>query len=368
MVGGLFSGTWAGTSDPGFGISTEDVATIQQQLRGIPITVNHNGLYDAIRQVDAAGETLTAATFSRALGAGPALKSRPVGRVLETGGGTDVVFSLGDNFSGLQELVRAGLFNHLSLTHVDNGGKKEPLELSLTVDPARSGANIVKEYKPVDLRILNTRPIMNAEATATDTAAPMETETPKEIPAAAAAAAAAAEASAEPTPMETVLKTLPADLQEVLLKRLGEYQSSNEELRKQAEESKTAADNAAKMLGEREADGALVKDQIEYLRTLLDQSGNSVESERIADVGGYLDKGTLGHHQMALERVVTACSRALANATSGGARPQKRRAVESAGSKPAGAGAPAGAAAAAPAAPALDSSVRNLLRSQFDNF
>ena len=363
MVGGLFSGTWAGTSDPGYGISTEDVATIQQQLRGIPITVNHNGLYDAIRQVDAAGETLTAATFSKALGAGPALKSRPVGRVLETGGGTDVVFSLGDNFSGLQELVRAGLFNHLSLTHVDNGGKKEPLELSLTVDPARSGANIVKEYKPVDLRILNTRPIMSAEATATDAAAPMETvtETPKEVP-------AAAEATAEPTPMETVLKTLPADLQEVLLKRLGEYQTSNEELRKQAEESKTAAENATKMLGEREADGALVKDQIEYLRTLLDQSGNSVESERIADVGGYLDKGTLGHHQMALERVVTACSRALANATSGGARPQKRRAVESAGSKPAGAGAPAAAAAAAPAAPALDSSVRNLLRSQFDNF
>ena len=348
MVGGLFSGTWAGTSEPGYGISTEDVPGIQQQLRGIPITVNHNGLYDAIRQVDAAGETLTAATFSKALDAGPALKSRPVGRVLETGGGTDVVFSLGDNFSGLQELVRAGLFNHLSLTHVDNGGKKEPLELSLTVDPARSGANIVKEYKPVDLRILNTRPIMSAEATATDTTAPMETETPNEIPAAAAVAEAA-----EPTPMETVLKTLPADLQEV---------------RKQAEESKIAAENAAKMLGEREADGALVKDQIEYLRTLLDQSGNSVESERIADVGGYLDKGTLGHHQMALERVVTACSRALANATSGGARPQKRRAVESAGSKPAGAGAPAGAAAAAPAAPALDSNVRNLLRSQFDNF
>lgn len=366
MVGGLFSGTWAGTSEPGYGISTEDVAPIQQQLRGIPITVNHNGLYDAIRQVDAAGETLTAATFSKALGAGPALKSRPVGRVLETGGGTDVVFTLGDNFSGLQELVRAGLFNHLSLTHVDNGGKKEPLELSLTVDPARSGANIVKEYKPVDLRILNTRPIMSAETTAADTAAPMETvtETPKEVP----AAAAAAEATAEPTPMETVLKTLPADLQEVLIKRLGEYQSSNEELRKQAEESKTAAENAAKMLGEREADGALVKDQIAYLRTLLDQSGNSLESERIADVGGYLDKGTLGHTQMALERVVTACSRALANGTSGGARPQKRRAVESAGSKPAGAGAPAGAAAAAPAAPALDSSVRNLLRSQFDNF
>lgn len=361
MVGGLFSGTWSGTSEPGYGISTADVPDIQQQLCGIPVTVNHNGLYDAIRQVDAAGETLTAATFSRALGAGPALKSKPVGRVLDTGPGTDVVFRLGDNFSGLQELVRAGLFNHLSLTHVDNGGKKEPLELSLTVDPARTGANIVKEYKPVDLRILNTTPLMSAEVAATDTATPMETvnETPTEIP-------AAAEAAAEPTPMEAVLKTLPADLQEVLIKRLGEYQSSNEELRKQAEESKTAAENAAKMLGEREADGALVKDQIAYLRTLLDQSGNSVESERIADVGGYLDKGTLGHTQMALERVVTACSRALANGTSGGARPQKRRAVESAGSKPAGA--PAGAAAAAPAAPALDSSVRNLLRSQFDNF
>jgi hypothetical protein len=362
MVGGLFSGTWSGTPEPGYGISTADVPDIQQQLCGIPITVNHNGLYDAIRQVDAAGETLTAATFSRALGTGSALKSRAVGRVLDTGAGTDVVFTLGDNFSGLQKLVRAGLFNHLSLTHVDNGGKKEPLELSLTVDPARTGANIVKEYKPVDLRILNTRPTMSAEVAATDTAAPMETvtETPKEIP--------AAEPAAESTPMEAVLKTLPADLQEVLIKRLGEYQSSNEDLRKQAEENKTAAENAAKMLGEREADGALVKDQIAYLQTLLHQSDNSIEAQRIADVGGYLDKNTLGHTQMALERVVTACSRALANGTSGGARPQKRRAVESAGSKPAGAGAPAGAAAAAPAAPALDSSVRNLLRSQFDAF
>ena len=64
---GLFSGTWALPSDPGFGLTSADVSQIQSRLVGVPITVNHSGLQSAIDRVDAAGNRLTTGAFIDAL-------------------------------------------------------------------------------------------------------------------------------------------------------------------------------------------------------------------------------------------------------------------------------------------------------------
>lgn len=350
---GLFSGTWALASDPGFGITSPEVSRMQARLVGVPVTVNHNGLQAAIDRVDSSGANLTTGTFVEALRKQGGT-SLPVGKIVHSGKGTEVLFSVDPNFSGLQEMMRLGLFNGLSLTHVEQNGNKEPLEISLTSDPARSNASVVREYKPVGLSVVKlTQAQMSAEEKMQGTE---QTTTIPETPAQGGAPA--------PTPLEAMMSKLSEGDQKVFLARLEEYERANGELKSQvAAESRKAAE-ATEILSQRNADKSIVTDQIKYLRTLLEQHGGSDAAASLEDVPGYLEKDSLPHTHLALERVVTACSRALAGA--GGIRPAKRRAVDAAPPKAAAPG--AAPAAAASAGPAVSSNVRNLLRSQFDGF
>ncbi len=178
--------------------------------------------------------------------------------------------------------------------------------------------------------------------------------------------AAAESAAPEQTPLEAVMGRLTEADQQVVLDRLGEADKTFATLKQEKTAAEQRAEAATKMLADRDADGTIVKDQIAYLRTLPEQAGAEVESDRLKDVPAYLDQNSLGHTHMALERVVQACSRALAGSRPGGAaRPAKRRAVE----------APAPSSGAGPATPAVEASgtsgnsgasVRNLLRTHFD--
>ena len=348
---GLFSGTWALPSDPGFGLTSADVSQIQSRLVGVPITVNHSGLQSAIDRVDAAGNRLTTGAFIDALkhNAGPA---RAVGKIVHAGSGTDVIFAVDPHFDGLQEIIRMGMFNGLSLTHVDEGGEKLPLEISLTVDPARSNATVLREYKPASISLLNVKPKMSA-AEQTQAAA-------VEVP-----STNAPDATPEMTPLEAMMGKLSDTDREIFLGRLAEYEKANGDLKAQAEAEAKKAAAAQEIIEQRNADKSIVSDQLKYLRDLLEQSGSGDAAASLADVPGYLEKDSLPHAHMALERVVTACSRALAG--TGGIRPAKRRAVDAAPQKAAAAVA-AAAPAAASAGSVATSDVRNLLRSQFDGF
>lgn len=348
-VGPLFGGSWADAASPGFGIAAGDVSDMQRRLVGCPITLNHSGLQPALDALSARGEVVTAQSVRAHLDGNRSAGARPIGRVVGVGDGTNVTFTLLDSFVGVQEMIRAGVFNGLSLTHVANStGEKEPLELSLTNDPARKGASVVVEYKPTALNPLDTSQIAMS---ATEMNVAEETPAPEPV---------------EKTPLEGVLETLSPEQQQVVLNRLQEYETKHTELSTAAESATAEAEKAkaaaARAVEERTADRDVVKSQIENLRTLLTQQGCSAEAERLQSVPSYLDEASLGHSNLALEQVVQACSRALAGMGGQAVRPTKRRTVEAAS-------APA-AAAAAPATPRREisstSTVRNLLRSNFD--
>ena len=113
MAATLFGGTWGDAENLGFGLVDADVSKFvaSDALVGIPITVNHNGLEQAIRHLDSKQTTVTKESFKEALASTATGTAQIVGRVVSAGPGTSVVFNVKENFQGLQELVRTGIFN-----------------------------------------------------------------------------------------------------------------------------------------------------------------------------------------------------------------------------------------------------------------
>tara|TARA_Y100000593_G_C4221052_1_gene291862 strand:+ start:209 stop:619 length:411 start_codon:yes stop_codon:yes gene_type:complete len=112
MATTLFGGTWGSKGNLGFGLVDADVSKFvaSESLVGIPITVNHNGLEQAIRHLDSKQATVTKESFKEALASTATGTAQIVGRVVSAGPGTEVLFNLKDNFEGLRELVRTGIF------------------------------------------------------------------------------------------------------------------------------------------------------------------------------------------------------------------------------------------------------------------
>lgn len=361
----LFSGNWADPgAEPGFGLTSADVTEFSRarSLDNIPVTVNHNGLEGTLGVLDAAGIPVTKESFGDALSRTAMGAATPVGRVVSSGPGTSVVFTVEEPFRGVREMLRRGLFNGLSLTHVDSGGRKEALELTLTSDPARPRAAVVVEYKPTEIQVVNTAAMSDQMQTT-----PAAAEQPQTTPAAPAAEAipAAAPAAAEPaqTDLEAMMGRLSEGDQQLFIARLQEAEdaytkatTAQAAAEAEAEKARAAAAEAAKKLADHQADQSIYDAQMDYLKQFLSPE----EAKRLDGVAEMMTEGTIGGSQKAFGRVVQACSRALAGAST--ARPAKRRAVESVAT-PASAPASAAAPSAAGSAPA---SIRNLLRSTFD--
>lgn len=356
----LFSGTWAEPGkEPGYGLTSADVTEFgrARSLDNIPVTVNHNGLEGTLGVLDAAGIPVTKESFGNALSRTATGAAVPVGRVVSSGPGTSVVFTVDESFRGVREMLRRGLFNGLSLTHVESGGRKEALELTLTSDPARR-ATVAFEYKPTEIRVVNTA-AMSDQAQMTG-----GTEQAQLAPVAEAVPAPAPTEPA-PTDLEAMMGRLSEGDQQLFLARLQEAETAytkattaQASAEAEAEKARTAAAEAAKKLADHQADQSIYDAQMDYLKQFLSPE----EAKRLDGVSEMMAEGTLGGSQKAFGRVIQACSRALAGAST--TRPVKRRAVESAAaSVPAGASASSAVSSAAGSAPA---SVRNLLRSTFD--
>lgn len=362
----LFSGNWADPgAEPGFGLTSADVTEFgrARSLDNIPVTVNHNGLEGTLGVLDAAGIPVTKESFGNALSRTATGAATPVGRVVSSGPGTSVVFTVEEPFRGVREMLRRGLFNGLSLTHVDSGGRKEALELTLTSDPARPRAAVVVEYKPTEIQVVNT--VAMSEQMQTTPAATEQLQATPAAPAVPAAEAIPAPAAAEPaqTDLEAMMGRLSEGDQQLFIARLQEAENAYTKAttaqaaaEAEAEKARTAAADAAKKLADHQADQSIYDAQMDYLKQFLSPE----EAKRLDGVAEMMTEGTIGGSQKAFGRVVQACSRALAGAST--TRPVKRRAVESAAPL-AGATASAAALSVAGSAPA---SVRNLLRSTFD--
>ena len=79
----MYKGAWAGgASHPGHGLGTSDVRIIREQMNGLPITVEHEGLLQCIDKIETSSDP--AKTFKEAL---PTLKgaARSVGQVVGVG-------------------------------------------------------------------------------------------------------------------------------------------------------------------------------------------------------------------------------------------------------------------------------------------
>ncbi len=248
----------------------------------------------------------------------------------------------------------------LSLTHVLSDGQKLPLELTLSSDPARLGASVLREYKPTELNIVqlpqmsSTVPEPAQPAVSTDAATP-------------AAPGSVSNQTLEQTPLESMMSRLSENDKEIFIARLTEAETAYNLEKQRVADAETKMAKTNKILSDRTADGKLVQEQIAYLSELLAQSGAALEAERVKEVPSMLGQSP-AHTEYALERVVQACSRALAGNPSGAHRAPKRRAVDSssaalpspvAAPAASGSGSISGASGSAPA-------IRNLLRSTFD--
>ena len=208
------------------------------------------------------------------------------------------------------------------------------------------GASVLTHYKPQAIQVVKLKLPTSDMSNDASASAPTAVQ-----------AVAVEPPAPEQTPLEAMLGRLSEGDKEVFLTRLKEADDKYAEVKGQVSSAETKAAEATKILSERNADGALVKQQIAHLAELLSQTGAAVEAERVKDIPSYLGQSP-AHTEYALERVVQACSRALAGGSVGAPRAAKRRAVDHAPASPAVTQAPAGIGST--------SEVRNLLRSHFD--
>ena len=172
---------------------------------------------------------------------------RAVGKVSAVGQNDDVYFEIDGQYDAVQMLLNNGLLRGLSLTHSDKGGRKVPLELTLTnvsillgddlcvangvQDPVRSAALVTQQYLPHTL------------CPPKRMATPMDTATP------------------ELSPLEKSLAGMDEETRKLFETRFGELMGKISELEtngasQQAELSRELESAKAQVLAAKEAQGA----------------------------------------------------------------------------------------------------------------
>lgn len=132
LSGSLFLGDWSGTDAPGLGIETkEDIAQAAETLRGAPVTVEHEGTYEAVAELDGQGKgaDLSAVEMHRHLSGSGDPRKRPVGTVLHAEG-TMALIHIEEKAGRIANMVKNGMLG-LSLTHLE--------ETPRNLDPPRRG-------------------------------------------------------------------------------------------------------------------------------------------------------------------------------------------------------------------------------------
>ena len=132
LSGSLFLGDWSGTDAPGLGIETkEDIAQAAETLRGAPVTVEHEGTYEAVAELDGQGKgaDLSGVEMHRHLSGSGDPRKRPVGTVLHAEG-TMALIHIEEKAGRIANMVKNGMLG-LSLTHLE--------ETPRNLDPPRGG-------------------------------------------------------------------------------------------------------------------------------------------------------------------------------------------------------------------------------------
>lgn len=120
LSGSLFLGDWSGTDAPGLGIETkEDIAQAAETLRGAPVTVEHEGTYEAVAELDEQGKgaDLSGVQMHRHLSGSGDPRKRPVGTVLHAEG-TMALIHIEEKAGRIANMVKNGMLG-LSLTHLE---------------------------------------------------------------------------------------------------------------------------------------------------------------------------------------------------------------------------------------------------------
>jgi hypothetical protein len=133
-----------------------------EQLRGVatavvgaPITFEHKGIFQAVDRTNGEnGQLATREKIVAELDRAGSVNGEcsPIGKVLaavlvEPAGGLHVLFKLDPYLSAVEQLILDGHLTGVSLTHSVQNGRVVPLEVSLTVDPARAHSFIVYSTK-----------------------------------------------------------------------------------------------------------------------------------------------------------------------------------------------------------------------------
>lgn len=138
------AGYWCNPRDPGYGLEANDVPVISRSIVGIPLTYEHSGIVEAASTAAQKNNgIIDKRGVERALECASG-KNRPVGKVVAADSSGRFIAKLNKGMPLTEEAITNGKFA-VSLSHV--GSTKTPLELSLTVDPARQDASIVAQYK-----------------------------------------------------------------------------------------------------------------------------------------------------------------------------------------------------------------------------
>jgi hypothetical protein len=213
----------------------------------IPVTYEHDGIFDAVDDVYRATGEITAADVQKQL-EGKTGRSRPVGSVVAAAANGTFIARIDPKLPLVSDAIRRRIFS-VSLTHV--GETLAPLELSLVRDPARVAASIRASYKGDTLPFDKTIKLLRmADAPATTPAAPMESEAP-EVP---------AETPAAISPIEAALSLLEPKARAVLEDQLRNYES-------QAQRQEKALDDLEKaQTQDRDIATALANDLMEKFR------------------------------------------------------------------------------------------------------
>lgn len=330
-----FSGRWCDPRQPGHGIRAEEVFRVGANLVHRPLTFEHQGIIAASEAVyNANGGSIHADEVKAELQAAENHIERPVGSVIAADAAGKFVGELDQQlYPYTAAAIQSGKLS-VSLTHWDSKNGPAPLELSLCSEPAREAAAVTGTYKGSRLPNVITAKLL--------TMASEEAQQP--VP--------------EVTSLEAALAQLPEDARAAVSEKLAGYETS---------------------LGSKEAALAELQKQMESKDARIQQfqEAQEVDEEIFRRlVQGTLERATelnpectseLGAPDLEalkfdpaarlnVQRLVTACSRAMAAKKPAPPPPQPSVSVEET---------PAKRSRAAPGTTSSDALIKALHR-QFD--
>ena len=286
-----FSGSWGFPENPGFGVDASEVSGIAGALPGCAVTVEHNALNTILDKVDANPQHMNGQFYKTELQSMNGDK-RAVGSVIGAHK-SEVTISIDPEFQGLLEVISLGYLNGLSLTTVrENNGKVNPLELTLTNNPARGPlAKLNFEYKGGRRSKLKSK-MSDAQTPAPSTPAP-----------------AAAEAT--PTAMEAAVASLSEDHRAAVIERLQKYEDAIKEKDQLADSQKEQLTQLEQLSKAKEADRDLILAQFRTLQAAMTDAGASDAAKRLDGLDSMLQSENSALRDHATSQLVMACSAAF---------------------------------------------------------